>query len=195
LRDVVGSPAHRALAMAVAQRAITLLRDKDALVPMRTGRALVIQYAPETELKAGRVFGPTLLAGLPQSRVVKVTPSIARSQLDSVAALAQGMDRIIVAAYVRRIEGEGRFAVPQHVAAWIDSLAKTPSSPKVAVVAFGNPYLIRQFPNVGTYVVTYSVSDDLERAAARALLGTAPITGRAPISLPGFFRVGDGMTK
>jgi beta-N-acetylhexosaminidase len=195
LRDVVGSPAHRALAADVAQRALTLLRDKDALVPMRSGRALVIQYAPETELKAGRVFGPALMAALPQSRAVKVTPSVTRAQLDSIAALGQGMDRIVVAAYVRRIEGEGRFAVPQHVAMWIDSLARSPAGPKVAVVAFGNPYLIRQFPNVGTYLVTFGVSDDLERAAARSLVGSAPITGHAPISLPGFFRLGDGLTR
>jgi beta-N-acetylhexosaminidase len=195
LRDVVGSPTHRALAADVAQRAITLLRDSAGLLPLRTGRALVVQYAPETELKAGRVFGPAMQAGLPGSRVVKVTPNVSRQQLDSIATLAQGMDRIIVAAYVRRIEGEGRFAVPQHVANWIDSLARQPKGPKVAVAAFGNPYLIRQFPSVGTYLVTYGVSDDLERAAARALLGTAPITGRAPISLPGFFRAGDGLTR
>src|SRR5690348_2202340 len=121
LRDVVGSPAHRALAADVAQRAITLLRDRDAVVPTRTGRALIVQYAPETELKAGRVFGPMLSAGLPQSRAVRLSPTVARSQLDSIAALAQGMDRIIVAMYVRRIEGEGRFALPQQIATWIDS--------------------------------------------------------------------------
>jgi beta-N-acetylhexosaminidase len=195
LRDVVGSPAHRALAADIAQRAVTLLRDRDGLLPLRSAPALVVQYAPETELKAGRVFGPALQAALPGSRVVKVTPNVSRQQLDSIATSARGMDRIVVAAYVRRIEGEGRFAVPQHVASWIDSLARQTTGPKAAVVAFGNPYLIRQFPNVGTYLVTYGVSDDLERAAARALLGTAPITGRAPISLPGFFRAGDGLTR
>jgi beta-N-acetylhexosaminidase len=195
LRDVVGSPAHRALAADIAQRAITLLRDRDGLVPIRGGRALIVQYAPESELKAGRVFGPTLLSALPQSRVVKVSPSITRQQLDSIATQATGVDRIIVATYVRRIEGEGRFAVPQHVAMWIDSLAKQTNGARLTVAAFGNPYLIRQFPNVGTYLVTYGVSDDLERAAARAILGTAPITGRAPISLPGFFRVAEGLTR
>jgi beta-N-acetylhexosaminidase len=195
LRDVVGSPPHRALAADIAQRAITLLRDRDALVPMRQGRGLIVQYAPETELKAGRVMGPMLASALPQSRVVKISPTITRSQLDSIATLGQAMDRIIVATYVRRIEGEGRFALPQHVASWIDSLAKQPTGPKVIVVAFGNPYLIRQFPSVGSYLVTYGVSDDLERAAARALLGTAPVTGRAPISLPNFFRSGDGVVR
>ena len=195
LRDVVGSPPHRALAADVAQRAITLLRDRDDLIPARGVRALVVQYAPETELKAGRLFAPTLLGALPGSRVVKLTPSVTRQQLDSVAALGQGMDRIIVAAYVRRIEGAGRFAVPQHVSGWIDSLARQANGPKVVVAAFGNPYLIRQFPSVGTYLVTYGVSDDLERAAASAILGAAPISGRAPISLPAFFRAGDGLER
>jgi beta-N-acetylhexosaminidase len=194
LRDVVGSPAHRALAAAVARRAITLLRDRETLVPLRSGRALVVQYAPETELKAGRVFGAALRTALGGSRIVRVSPAVTRSQLDSIAALAQDMDRIVVAAYVRRIEGEGRFAMPPHVAAWIDSLAaRAAPAPRVVVVAFGNPYLIRQFPGVGTYLVTYGVSDELERAAAAALLGQAPITGRAPISLPGFFSAGDGL--
>jgi beta-N-acetylhexosaminidase len=195
LRDVVGSPAHRALAADIAQRAVTLLRDRDTLVPTKSGHALVVQYAPETELKAGRVFGPALMSALPQSRVVKISPTVTRQQLDSIAALGQEMDRIIVAAYVRRIEGEGHFAMPPYVASWIDSLARQTAGPRVAVVAFGNPYLIRQFPSVGSYLVTYGVSDDLERAAARALLGTAPITGRAPISLPGFFRAGEGLTR
>jgi len=195
LRDVVGSPAHRALAADIAQRAITLLRDRDSVIPMRGSRALIVQYAPESELKAGRVFAPTVLASLPGSRTIKISPSITRQQLDSIASHGEAIDRIVVAAYVRRIEGEGRFAMPQHIASWIDSLARQNAGAKVVVVAFGNPYLIRQFPSVGSYVVTYGVSDDLERAAARAFLGAGPITGRAPISLPGFFRAGDGLVR
>ena len=195
LRDVVGSPAHRALAADVAQRAITLLRDLDAVVPLHGQRTLVVQYAPETELKAGRVFAPALLAALPGSRAVKILPNVSRSQLDSIGALGQGMDRIVIATYVRRIEGEGRFAMPPQIASWIDSLASQTTGAKLVVAAFGNPYIIRQFPHVGSYLVTYGVSDDLERAAARALLGSAPITGRAPISLPGFFQRGDGLGR
>jgi beta-N-acetylhexosaminidase len=99
---------------------------------------------------------------------------------------------VIVATYVRRIEGEGRVAIPTPVASWIDSLA---ARERVIVVSLGNPYLIRQFPRVGTYAVTYGVSDALERAAARAVLGRASITGTVPVSLPGFFTRGDGIQR
>jgi len=63
------------------------------------------------------------------------------------------------------------------------------------VVSFGNPYLIRQFPSVGTYLATYGVADVIEAAAADAVLGRAPITGRVPVSLPGFFTRGDGIQR
>lgn len=192
LRDTVGAPAHRALAADIAGRAITLLRDRDTLLPLTDRRVLVVQYAPETELKAGRLFAPALRAGLPGAHVVRISPDVGPEQLDSLSHQAQDVERIVVAAYVRRIEGEGHVAIPQRIASWIDTLAQ---HRPVVVVAYGNPYLLRQFPHVGTYMVTYGVSDDLEAAAARALLGRAPITGRAPVSLPGFFSAGDGVQR
>ena len=104
----------------------------------------------------------------------------------------RGSERVVVATYVRRVEGEGRTVIPAHVAAWIDSLA---TREKVVVVASGNPYVIRQFPNVGSYLVTYGIGEALERSAARAVTGQAPISGRVPVSLPGFFTRGDGMVR
>jgi len=192
LREVVGSPEHRAAAADIARRAVTLLRDNGPLLPVSGRRVAVVQYMPETELRAGKIFGGDIRSVIPGARVIKISPATSVTDLDSVTRQVSGADRVIVAAYVRRIEGEGRPAVPPHIAKWIDELAR---KEKVVVVALGNPYLIRQFPSVQTYLVTYGVSDALERAAAAAVLGRAPITGTTPVSLPGFFRRGDGIKR
>jgi beta-N-acetylhexosaminidase len=192
LRDVVGAPEHRAMAADIAKRSITLLRDRDHLVPLGAGRTLLVQYMPETELRAGRIVASGLRAGQPALRTVKISPATSPADLDSLARLTSGVDRVVVVAYVRRIEGEGRPAMPQHIAAWIDALA---ARMKVVVVANGNPYLLRQLPNVGTYLTTYSVGDAAELATVNALLGRAPISGVAPVSLPGFFARGDGIKR
>jgi len=194
LREVVGAPAHRQIAQEIADRALTLLRDRDSLIPWRDVRqTAVIMYAPPTELLAGRTFTSELrAAGVRGARTFRVGPGTSRADLDSIAATVRGADRVIVNSYVRRVEGEGRTAIPQPIADWIDELAKRE---KVVVVAYGNPYVIRQFPSVGTYMVTYGVNAPVERAAARALVGLASVTGRAPISLPGFFQRGDGMRR
>ena len=206
LREVVGAPEHRAQAASIAARAITLLRDTDSLVPLRApGRALVVQYAPETELRAGRTFGTAIRNGrlaahrqggaggaAPTTDIARLYPASTGDLLDSLSRMADSSSVVVVAAYVRRVEGEGRFAVPQRIAAWIDTVAQRRP---VVVVAFGNPYLLRQFPSADAYIATFGVSDDLERAAARALLGQAPITGKVPVSLPGLFTGGDGLVR
>jgi beta-N-acetylhexosaminidase len=199
LREVVGSPAHRTIAAGVARRAITLLRDRDTLVPLRGSRRVaVVQYAPETEIKAGRAFlaelrrNPALSTRGATIQGGKILPSATPDALAAVDRAIGDAETVIVTAFVRRDEGEGRVAIPQQVAGWIDGLS---GRRKVVVVAFGNPYVIRQFPSVGTYLVTYGVTDDLERAAARAILGADPISGVTPVTLPGFFRVGDGIRR
>ncbi|MEO7363100.1 MAG: glycoside hydrolase family 3 N-terminal domain-containing protein [Gemmatimonadaceae bacterium] len=194
LRDVVGSPAHRAIAADIANRSVTLLRDNAGLIDTTRGRTVLVQYMPETELRAGKVFASEIrqAARGSQTRVFKVGPSVSPATLDSIAKAAKGARRVVVATYVRRIEGEGRFAVPEYIASWIDTLA---TRERVIVVSLGNPYLIRQFPRVGTYMTTYGVADVLERAGARAAMGRAPITGTIPVSLPGFFKRGDGIKR
>jgi beta-N-acetylhexosaminidase len=196
LREVVGTPEHRAVAANISQRAITLLRDQDNLIPLKTpGRTFVVQYMPETELRAGRAFAAAIRSartGVGPVTAVKILPTSTRYLLDSLGRMADSAAIVIVAPHVRRVEGEGRPTIPNHIAAWIDTLAQRRP---VVVAAFGNPYVIRQFPAVKTYMVTYGVTEDLEKAAAAALFGLQPITGRAPVSLPGFFAMGDGIQR
>jgi beta-N-acetylhexosaminidase len=194
IRHVVASAEHRALAQDVAQRAVTLVRDSGLAIPIpANARVAIVNYMPETELKAGKAFSRELAKLRPGSRVVaKISPATAASQLDSIAKTLRGADAIVLAAYVRRVEGEGRTTVPPHVAAWIDSVSAGRTS---AVIAFGNPYVIRQFPKARTYINTFGVGDALELAAARALVGAARIGGKSPVSLPGFFKAGDGLTR
>lgn len=195
LRGVVGSAAHRALAQDVAQRAVTLLRDSARAVPVRAGsRIAVVTYMPETELVAGRAFAKELRVLRPDARVVaKIGPGADREQLDSIGRALGGADAVVLALFVRRVEGEGRTTIPPLIATWMDSVAAT--APGAVVVAFGNPYLLRQLPHALTYLNTYTVGDPSEIAAARALLGARPVTGRSPVSLPGFFRAGDGLDR
>lgn len=194
LREVVGASAHRARADDIAQRSITLLRDRNNLLPVAGKRTLIVQYMPETELRAGRIFASVLRAATQGARVIRISPATSAATLDSIARLSASAERVVLAAYVRRIEGEGRPSIPTHIASWMTSLASS-EDVGVVVVAFGNPYLLRQIPSAATYVVTYGVGDALERAAANAVLGRIPITGTAPVSLPGFFARGDGIRR
>jgi hypothetical protein len=74
-----------------------LLRDRDGLIPLAdTGRTLIIEYAPETEIKAGRVFraevrGQRTETGRARGAAVQVArigPTVTAQALDSIGRVA-----------------------------------------------------------------------------------------------------------
>jgi len=73
----------------------------------------------------------------------------------------------------------------------VETLAS--SGKPVALVALGNPYLLRSFPNVGAYLATFSTVAPSERAAVKALWGEIDIRGHLPVSIPGQASLGDGI--
>ncbi len=193
MRQVVGSTAHWAAADSIASAAVTLLRDSPKLVPLARGaRVTIVSYAPEADIAAGRVFGAELQKSFSGARIVRLTPETSQVTLSALAASLGAQDRLVVTTHVRTIEGAGRFAVAPAVAAWVDSISRRVPT---VVAAHGNPYVLKQFPAVTSYLVTYGRGDALERAAARAIAGVIPVGGRSPISLPGFFSRGDGLSR
>ena len=187
LREVVGTASHRETAQSIADDAVTLLRNDEGQIPLvPRGRLALVVFTSESDVSAGRTFSAELRAIVPETRVLRITPATPRERLDS---LLRPGDRVVLATFVRTIEGVGRFAIGEHVARWVDSVA---ISRPVTVVAFSNPYVVREFGWVSGYIATYGRGDAVERAAARALAGRIPFRGRAPITLPGFFQTGDG---
>jgi len=61
------------------------------------------------------------------------------------------------------------------------------------ITAFGDPFVIRQFPTVPSYLCTFDESQAAQEAAVKAWLGEIPLTGKSPVSLAGIFNRGDGL--
>jgi beta-N-acetylhexosaminidase len=62
-------------------------------------------------------------------------------------------------------------------------------------MAFGNPYLLTNFPQVHAYLAAFSIGDVSQIAAVKALTGEIVIDGRLPVSIPGCATVGSGLSR
>jgi beta-glucosidase-like glycosyl hydrolase/CubicO group peptidase (beta-lactamase class C family) len=67
--------------------------------------------------------------------------------------------------------------------------------PPAALVSFGNPYLLSDAADTGTYLLAWGGREPAQSAAGRALLGRVPVTGRLPISLPPHHDRGAGLRR
>lgn len=59
--------------------------------------------------------------------------------------------------------------------------------PKVVVTSFGDPYKIREFPYVRTYINAFSDTADSQRAVVKVILGKIPAQGKSPVDFPPYF--------
>ncbi len=190
--DVVGAAAHDSVAADIAARSITLARDRQRLVPLArdSARVLHVVHTDDLDPLAGRALNRVLGEALPELRSVTLYGSQPPAVLDSVLALADSAERVVVSSFVRVLSSKGDVAVDEGVAAFVRALAGR--RPTIGV-AFGNPYLLDQFPELGTYLLAWGQDARAQEAAARALIGDAPVGGRLPISIPPHLARGAGL--
>ncbi len=193
LGDKIESPRFSQLAQHVADRAITLVRDEQHLFPAgeaTEGGCLVI--AEENQFsQRGEVFAAELKHASQNWRTYVVDPTHSDAMLAAVAADTAKCKAIYVAAYVTVAAYRGSVALEGGLNGFLNTLVH--GTVPVAIISFGNPYLLRYFPDAKTYAATFSTATTSEIAVAKAIMGQISIGGRLPVSIPGLAKVGDGL--
>ena len=189
----VGTAEHRAVAERAAAASLTLVRDRDRVLPLATGsRVLSVTYARPGDLLAGRTFDAGLRAHSGGLSTARVGPDTPWAVYDSLLYAARTAAAVVLGAYVPPRSGVGSVGVPAGFRAFVAGLHRG-GDIRVAVISFGSPYLLSAFPDAGTYLVAWGGWEVSQRAAARAVTGAASITGRLPISIPPLHSAGEGL--
>jgi beta-N-acetylhexosaminidase len=192
LRFLVGDSSNAQIARRVAEKSITLVKDSLKQIPLvvPAAKVLSITVARRADLPAGNAFNAELRTGLPNLRTEFVGTEDATLNYPRLIAAADSSDVTIVSSYVGQSWDALTASAPQAFTDFVQTLARRGRKP--IVVAFGNPYLLQQLPWVGTYLVAWGGFPVSQTAAARALLGTAAISGHLPISIPPYVSRGTG---
>ena len=221
VRSVVADSANLAPARIAAERAITLVRDSLGMIPLgrlpRTSRVVSLTIAPRAELSAGATFNAEIQRQFPQLRTQVMTPEIVFDAtagaasggtgayvaspvprllpaiVDNALRAAEGADVVIVSSYFGASSSTATMAATGGLPELIDGLQR--AGRKVILVSFANPYLAQGLPATHVFLEAWSGSPFSQRAAARALLGLAPITGQLPITIPSVAPYGTGLRR
>jgi beta-N-acetylhexosaminidase len=66
-------------------------------------------------------------------------------------------------------------------------------SKPVILVAFGDPYVLAKLPTTAVVMTPYTGAMMGERSIAEAIVGMIDITGRLPVTIPGKYKIGEGI--
>lgn len=187
---VLGVAAHLDIAEEAARRSITAVRNRDGLLPLRARRVLSVVYADSYDPFAGRSFQTELGVHLPDVHTLLLDRHVDAIRLAELQALADSADVVLFSPFIRVAAGRTELAVAAAVAAAINAVA---ARRPTIITSFGNPYVLQQFPEIGTYVLAWAQWEPAQRTAARALVGLTTIEGLLPIPIPPHHDIGDGV--
>ncbi len=188
---VIAIPAHLEVAQRAAAEGLTVAQDRAHLLPIQPGkRVLSIVYSDDDNTLDGRTFQAALRQRLRTVQTAYVDTRTPQAGLDSLLTAADNVDVVFFSPFVQWRDQKGSIYMDARVADLIQRIAA--KKPEI-VTSFGNPYILSQFPQAGTYVLAWGPQDVMQEAAVRGLTGLAPITGTLPIPIPPYLPLGAGV--
>lgn len=177
----------------IAERGVTLLRHAQPILPLDAARPLkllLLSIAGDPDASPGRSFENEVRWRVDSLEALRFDTRFA--PIGSLDFSKFGADNaVILALFVRVADRKGSVALPEEQAAVVRRVLSLKQP--VIVACFGSPYVIKDFPEAKTWLGVFSNADVAQRAAARAIFGQVPISGRIPVNVPGVVRIGAGM--
>lgn len=187
----VGRPEDQALALEIARAAVTVVKDSQGAIPLepqQIGRVLVVtpQLSDLTQAEergtSRSTLGNVVRQRVPAAQEMVISTNPNATERTQVLAAARSVDTIII----------GTYRANQNQALLVNDLRRL--GKRLIVVALREPYDLLRFPEVPTYVTTYGYLPVHMEALGDVLFGDVPAKGRLPVSLPGLFDLGHGLT-
>lgn len=180
--QAIGSPEHLAQADAIADKTITLLRNDAGLLPLTPSgqKVLVTGFGIST---TATLAGYLTDRGL-TTDVYQTGTSPSDATINNAVTRAAGADLVVVITY--------SVSAASRQIKLVNALLAT--GKPVVTVAVRNPYDLGNLPGVQTSLATYSYQPVSLKALARVLFGDVNPSGLLPVSIPGLYPIGYGLS-
>ena len=192
INDEINSPDSNAKAQEIADKSVTLVKNDNALVPLKEpAKACFWSLAEGRTSVEGMAMAAELRKRAPGARMIMLDTTTSEDDIHKAEDANSTCETNVVAAFLAVAAYRGNTALGGNFPALVTRLLNT-KKPMI-LMAMGNPYLLRNYPEVPAYLTTYSTVPPSEIAALKALFGEIPIQGKLPVTIPNLAQIGDGI--
>jgi beta-N-acetylhexosaminidase len=191
--DIIDSPEFSESAQLAADKAVTVIRNDRQSLPLQDPEHACLYVLTESRYgQQGRRLIDEVRTRSKKLRTTLLDPQISKTEMEQHAESAADCVTVIAAVFVTAAAYRGNVALAGEYPALVQSLVS--GRAPVVMIALGSPYLLRSFPQVSSYLATFSPAVTAETAAVKALFGEIATTARLPVTIPGAANYGDGIT-
>ncbi len=193
LSNQINTPEYQTIADKIARESVTLLKNDRNIIPVRDVdrlKILAVTLADDRSGATGTSFARELRKYHNSVSFHVLDQRTSSEEKTAILDAANDADLIIIGSFIIGRSHQPMQVQPEQLALLrqLTSLNK-PS----AVVAFGNPYVVRDLPGADVHMMAWSADNNQVVQSVPALFGAADINGKLPINMPGMYEIGDGI--
>jgi beta-N-acetylhexosaminidase len=193
LRNQINTPEYQTVADKIARESVTLLKNDRDIIPIRDVdrlKILAVALADDRSGTTGTTFARELRKYHNSVSFHVLDQRTGSEEKAAILDAANDADLIIIGSFIIVRSHQPMQVQPEQLALLrqLTSLNK-PS----AVVAFGNPYVVRDLPGADVHMMAWSADNNQVVQSVPALFGAADIKGKLPINMPGMYSIRDGI--
>jgi len=137
------------------------------------------------------VFSDMIKKSNAKNQLFIIPKDISVKEMVAVKTELQNFDQVVLAIYDTRKRPISELDYPIDLKLFIADIARK----NTISVVFANPYTVAGLPgleNSKSVLIGYQNSKEMEKSAAKVILGLLKATGKLPVTINSFFKYGDG---
>lgn len=189
----INTPEYQTIADRIARESVTLLKNENNIIPIRDTdhlRILAVALADDRSGTTGTTMASELRKYHANVAFHVLDQRTSEEEKKKILEEADKADLIIIGSFIIVRSHQPMQIQPSQ----LELLEKlTGSNKPSALVAFGNPYVVRDLPDADVHLLAWSSNTSQVQNSVPALFGASQISGKLPINVPGMYRIGDGI--
>lgn len=183
--EVIRCQEHQQVARRIAEAALTKVRDRQQLLPLNPSEQVAVILPQPGDLTPADTssyvhiqLAESLRQYMPSvaEKLISLDPD--DSEITAALQFASHYDTVVIGT-INAASNSGQARLVRELQV---------RHPRLIVAALRLPYDLSAFPEVGTYLCTYSILDPSMAALAAGLVGAIPFPGKLPVTLPGLVK-------
>ena len=192
-RGICPDPRSKKDAQELADKSITLIQDKNDVIPLKVDGGTKIAHVLITN--RSEEFDAAAFEKELRKTGCEITQFLNPDPEEMYDEITSGKFDVVITSLFFPIQwgwGSVRTLGP-YIRSVMSGYPKAHPDVKSVYISFAGPYHLYEMAYMDTFMVTYGDAPVAQKAAAQAIIGTIPISGKVPVSLKGFFQKGDGI--
>jgi beta-N-acetylhexosaminidase len=185
---IVNSGEEQILAQQIADESVTLVKNKDNIIPLKNKNIYVLSLNNGNDKDNSAYFEKTIKENYEQAGYNFTFDKLNGDVTGGDYTLPDNTGIVLIPIYAKVKIKTGSVGLPESQVNLINKFIS--DGKKVIIISFGNPYLLKNFPDVDCYICAYGEAETSINSVIKGLFGDLKFRGKLPVTITDNFKIG-----